>query len=280
MSLLTVLNFSAGRQSSCLLWMVLLGDLDTPDNFIVLSADPGMEDSRTYEYREMMFDRCKIAGIEAYVAPGPNLYEDLTNISPDQSHLDNPPYYTLDEDWNYGKLRHKCTEEYKIRPMDRFIRHYMEEHFGIHHNARRGLGTDTVEKWIGFSYDEVERVKRDRRNYIKLSYPLIDMKMTIEDVEQYYEENNLPVPPRSACNACFANGTKTFYQMWKNRPSDWKQAVEVDESIRDLSNIGVNDEVYVHNKRIPLTALAELKFEDPDPEDMDNWACTSGHCFI
>lgn len=45
---LVALSCSGGVQSICLLEMVLRGDIEKPLRFVVLIADPGMEDARTY----------------------------------------------------------------------------------------------------------------------------------------------------------------------------------------------------------------------------------------
>lgn len=274
---LTVLNFSAGKQSSALLWMVLRGELKRPENFIVLRADPGMENSETYEYVSLMEKECAKQGIQIYKAPGPNLYKDLTELDGSESRLDNPPYWTKDEKGKIGRLRQKCTRAYKIAPMDRFIRDYLEEHFGISKKNSR-LGNGIVEKWIGFTLDEAHRIKPPQRKYIRFRYPLIDLEMKKEDTLAYYYENDLPIPPRSVCNACFANGLDTLEEMYKNRPEDWKQAVRVDKAVRNLESIGVHDDVYVSHTGRPLEQLAKEGFTKD--YDKDDWSCDSGYCFI
>lgn len=274
---LTVLNFSAGKQSSALLWMLILGHIPIPENFIALRADPGMENSETYDYAEMMTSRCREVGIEVHVAPGPNLYEDLVNLDSEVARLDNPPYWTRDEKGSIGRLRQKCTRFYKIAPMDRFIREYLHEHHGISQKAKR-LGEGIVEKWIGFSLDEAPRIKPPKRKYIRFRYPLIEFELTKDDIVEYYAAFDLPIPPRSVCNACFANGLGTLKEMYENRPLDWLQAVEVDEAVRDLSQIGVTDDVFVSHTGKPLKQLAKEGFTEG--VDKDEWSCDSGYCFV
>lgn len=275
---LTVLNFSAGKQSSAILWMVLMGKIPIPENFIVLRADPGMENSKTYQYAALMESECSKAGIELFTAPGPNLYEDLVNLSStDKTRIDNPPYWTKDEKGKVGRLRQKCTKAYKITPMDRFIRQVLEDRFGISKRTKR-LGEGVVEKWIGFTLDEAHRIKPPSRKYIRFRYPLIDLELSRDDTLAFYHDHDLPVPPRSVCNACFANGLDTLKEMFENRPEDWKQAVEVDKSVRDLSQIGIHDEIYVSHTAESLEDLAANGFTEG--VDKDDWSCDSGYCFI
>lgn len=278
--ILVVLNFSGGKQSSAILWMVLLGDIPRPDNFLVLHADPGMENRRTYEYVEMMFEECSKQGISAFTVDGPNLYEDLTRGTT-KTRIDNPPYWTVDEDGDVGKLMQKCTKAYKIEPMDKALREWMECEMDIKKNNCR-LGYGVVEKWIGFSFDEMHRVKGPRQKYQRFGFPLIDLKMTNADVVDYFLDNDLPIPPRSVCNACFANGLKTLRQMYEERPEDWEQAVRVDRSIRDMSAWGVDQTAFVSRTTMPLEELARRGFDVSGEleDDDDDYSCDSGFCFV
>lgn len=277
--LLVVLNYSGGKQSSCLLWQLLRGDIPRPDPLLVVNADPGMENSLTYDYNRMMAERCYDAGIPFLAVEGPNLYKDLLNLSSSgRSRIDNPPYWTLDEHGSHGRLMQKCTQHYKIAPMDRAIRIYMEKQFGINRDSKR-LGNGIVEKWIGFAYDEIDRIKNPGQKYVRFRFPLIEAKMRRDDVVAYFQKNDLPVPPRSVCNACFANGIDTLKDMHTHRPQDWQQAVAVDNAVRDLSVVGVRDTVFVSKTMIPLEELAERGFQLDDKTDQDRWSCDSGYCF-
>lgn len=275
--LITTLSFSAGRGSGCLLWMVLLGDVEVDrDNFYILNADPGMENSETYAYIDMMREECRKRGFEIITVPGPNLYEDIITLKDtDKTRFDNPPYWPAK-----GKpLLQKCTKYYKIAPMDRAVRRILEENYGVSSVSKR-IGENIVRKFIGFTYDEAKRIKPPEQKYQYFEYPLIDKGMTKHDVQKYYRDNKLPIPPRSVCNACFANGLITLADMWTNRPDDWAQAIEVDEAIRDLSQVGVREKCFVSKTRMPLkdlpTAVLPGFFDDVE----DDYSCDSGFCMI
>ena len=156
----------------------------------------------------------------------------------------------------------------------------MERHLGISRKSTR-LGEDTVCKWIGFSQDEWMRIKEAKQKYIYFEYPLIERRMTKTDIAVYYLKHNLQPPPRSVCNACFANDVATFKEMHDNRPDDWAQAVAVDEAIRDLTQIGVVDECFVSSTLLPLRELAARGFIlDAKVAEQDSESCHSGHCFV
>lgn len=274
--LLTTLSYSAGVQSHALLEMVLLGILPKPDNFLVLNADPGMEDSRSYEFVETTKLRCKERGIDFITASGPNLYNDLTSLDK-ISRVDNPPYWTKNkETGKIGKLQQNCTRHYKIRPMQKALRQYMLEKFGISLGNRY---PPTVETWIGFAADEKNRCSINKTKYIKIRYPLIEMELDRYKIEGFYLQNNIEKPPRSVCNACFANGLAYFEDMFLNRPEDWDKAVKIDESIRDMTKFGIKDEVFVSYSCIPLKDMPNLKFKKFDNNYIEH-RCNKGSCFL
>ena len=153
MTKLTVLNFSGGKQSSALLWMVIRGEIKIDKSrFVVLNADPGMENSDTYKYVEKMRAECEKNGIDFVTVPGPDLYEDLVTLSnTDKTRLDNPSYWA-DKEGEPKPLMQKCTKHYKIAPMDREIRRILASKFGISRKSKR-IGENIVNKFIGFAYD-------------------------------------------------------------------------------------------------------------------------------
>ena len=274
---LTVLNYSAGRQSTALLWMLLRKEIPMPDNLVVLNADPGMENTQTYAHVQMMAEECRMSGIFFMTVDGPNLLQDILSLpNSGGTHLDNPPYWTRASDGSRGKLRQSCTHYYKIAPMDREVRRQLEERCGISSRSTRP-GEGIVEKWIGFSYEEQFRAKAPVQKYVRFRYPLIEMKMTTVQVEQYYRDRGLPMPPKSMCNACFAHSTKSLHDMYRNRPADWQQAVQVDRAIRDWTQIGVRQPVYISQTLRPLEDLARSGFQSDDQADE---VCEAGYCFV
>lgn len=277
--LVQCLSFSGGRQSTLLFWMALLGHIPVdPGNFLVLTADPGMEDSRTYPHIEEMQERGRRAGFTCLTVEGPNLYDDIVALGDNgRTRLDNPPYWTDNGPGRKeGRLRQGCTKYYKIAPMDRALRAYLCERHGISRVTCR-LPAGCVEKWIGFGVSEVQQIKSSQQKYITFRYPLIEQRA---DIDNYFAEIDRPMPPRSVCNACFSNGLDHYQDMYENRPGDWAQAVAVDDAVRDWSQIGVNNPVYVSKTLTPLRELATNGFRLPGRENVEDYSCDSGLCFL
>lgn len=278
--LLRVLNYSGGKQSTWLLWELLLGLRPLPDNLIVLNADPGMENCNTYKHVAAMKSLCDLVGIHFETVQGPNLYNDLLALKgTGKTRFDTPAYWTKDAKGKLGKLKQKCTREYKVAPMDRAIRRILSERFGISPKSGR-LPANCVEKWIGFSASEIMRIKPSSQKYVYFRYPLIEDGLTNAQIVGLYLKHGKTIPPRSVCNACFANGVDTLREMHQNRPGDWAQAVAVDAAVRDWSQIGVREQVYISKTLTPLEQLAaqDFKLTTNDESMPEGLSCDSGYC--
>ena len=276
--LLTVLNYSGGVQSTAILELVLAGDIKVSlDKFLVMSADPGMEDSRTYAHMDRMRPRVLAAGITWITTREKNLYKDLINISVSgRTRMDNPPFWTKKKNGKLGQLSQKCTREYKIRPMDRAIRRHLLETQGI---AVRGRVPGYVEKWIGFGADEQHRVKEPSVKYQRFAYPLIERGLDRDAVNALYTARGWSRPPRSVCVACFANDSAFFEDMRVTRPGDFEKAVAVDEAFRAAApQIGITEEVFVSRNLVPLRRLHQKEFSIED-RAAEAASCDSGYCF-
>jgi hypothetical protein len=278
---LTALSFSAGTGSAWLLWAVLLDIIPRPKNFIVVNADPGMENKHTYDYVSIMQGECIKAGIPFIRATGPSLYRELLELKASgATRFDNPPYWTKDRiTGKVGQLRQKCTKQFKIAPMDRAIRAWMADNIGVPIGAT-DMGTDAVRRWIGFTNDEWMRIKEDRKVFEFCEYPLVDLKINRADLPGLYLKHGKPMPPRSVCNACFANDVSYLKAMAVDRPEDFECACLIDDEIRDLTCIGITDECYVSSTCIPLRVLAANGFVISGAiKEQDEVRCHSGHCF-
>ena len=282
--LLVALNYSGGVQSEWMLWRVLLGLVERPKYFAVFNANPGMENGRTQPHVDAMRFECAKQGIDFVTAPGPDLLQDILAIKTNgRTRLDTPPYWTPGKR-EVGTLKQACTKHYKIAPMDRAVRLWLKRRWGIGLRNHRALRTGAVEKWIGFTADEQPRAdsvtRSKHQRYVSFRFPLIDDGLTKSDIVDEFISRGLPLPERSMCNACPYHGLRSLKQMHDERPVDWAQAVAVDESIRDWSQIGVKEPCFVSKTLLPLTVLAERGFDLGNDLKNDLHQCSSGVCFV
>jgi hypothetical protein len=277
---ITALSHSGGSQSQFMLEMILRGEWEKPLRFVVLNADPGMEDSRTYRFVRDTRRRCQAAGIDYITAAGPNLWVDLVNsINNGATRIDNPPFWCKKPDGSRGRLAQKCTAYYKIAPMDRALRHYMSKKHGVSWNTKH-IRPGLVEKWIGFAADEWHRCSESVQGYITLRFPLIERNIDRLAIEGRYLKDGIPKPPRSVCAACFANGLDYFREMYLDRPEDWEKAVDVDNAIEFWHERGITEyPVFVSASLIRLRDMPAINFGAND-EDLSEHHCNSGVCFL
>lgn len=269
--LLRVLNFSAGRQSYAIAKMVLAGEIKIDAPYMVVSADPGNEHKYTYRFRDHMLSEFRQRGIHAVVAKGPKMLDDLrARKAEGKTRIDNAALWSAPN----GQLSQTCTREFKIRPMYREVLKYAYKLFG------RSLPDNSIECWIGFCWDERHRIKPlndDRRMQVR--YPLIDRRMTKDDILDWYIENQEEMPPPSVCNHCWANGVETLKRIHDTDPEGWKKAVEYDELSRDMTQFGIRSECFVSRTLVPLRELADSGFSISGKSSVE-YSCDSGFCFV
>lgn len=275
---ITALSHSGGVQSQFVLEMILRGEWERPFRLVVLNADPGMEDSRTYRFVRDTRRRCQAAGIDYITANGPSLYADLVNmISNGAKRIDNPPFWVKKPDGKVGQLIQGCTQIYKIAPMRRALRNYLATKYGVTNGVLR---SGFVDMWIGFAADEWHRCSESDVNYIRNTFPIIEQKWDRAMIEGWFLNTGTPKPPRSVCAACFSNGLDYFEEMYRERPEDWEKAVDVDNAVEKWHLCGITDyPVFVSKSLIRLRDMPAMNF-GTDREDLSEHHCNSGVCFL
>ncbi len=115
-----------------------------------------------------------------------------------------------------------CTREFKIKPIDNFLKKF-----------------NGVEIMIGLNYNERERTgNHGLGENIKYSYPLIENKITREMCIEFLELYNLeprfpPYMQRGGCVGCFYKSKKEFYAMAHLSPDEFKEVEDIEIDIQD-----------------------------------------------
>lgn len=159
----------------------------------------------------------------------------------------------------FGRVKRQCTSEYKIEPIERFIRY---ELLGLTPGDRVPK-TVMLEQVIGISFDEAGRAVRIRERFkvkpwSKCLFPLIEMKMTRTDCQDYLRAFGMPHPaPRSACTFCPFHSEEEWKRL-KELPAEWARIVEIDYALRKLGNIvnrGAKQKMYLHRSCRPIDTV-------------------------
>ena len=218
-------SYGGGVQSVALAVAVRHGLLPRPDHIVM--ADTGRELSATWAYldnhvRPMLAE----VGLTVKVAPHTLATVDVYSR---RGTLLIPAYHGT------GKLSTYCSGEWKARVIRRYL---------------RSVGVRSCRTWLGFSTDEIERIKPNKRgDWQKLWWPLaMDLRWNRATCHAMIAEAGLPPVPKSACWMC-PNRNNAEWRAVRSDPQDWPRAIQFDREIRQRDTRGG---VFVHWSGKPL----------------------------
>jgi hypothetical protein len=247
----TVLNYGGGRQTVAMCVLITRGVLPRPD--VIVMADTGRENPSTWEYLEQhMKPFLAQHGLAVEVAPHSLATVDLYSGNGDLL----LPVFTAT-----GKLRTYCSNEWKRRVVDRYLR-----------SKEIKSGT----QWIGFGFEERKRWAGKHGNTDgkwTTICPLVDLMINTATCLKIIESAGLPEPHHSACWMCPHKRNSEWRHIRDSYPDKWTEACELDTEIR------ANDEqggVFLHHDRVPLSQ-ANI---DVDESEGKIQQCTLGVCFV
>ena len=285
---LNVLSFGAGAQSTAVLLMSCLGELPKLD--CAIFADTGWEPKAVYRQFEWAKGVAERHGIPVQKVSNGNIRSDMMRAylrKEDHSNKDggrwaNMPFFTKDKrTGKVGLTRRQCTNEYKITPIEKFIK---TELLGLKPRGRWPIDV-AVRHWFGISADETGRIsqpaytKTVKRPGLfgeveeKVSvpirwkanvYPLIGVElrgtwerlrinehwMDREACVQWTADHGFPAAPKSACIGCPFHGEDMWQAMKESEPEDWEDACQFDDAIRDRG--GMRGQLFLHRSCTPL----------------------------
>lgn len=268
--MIRILSLGAGVQSTTVLLMSCRGELPKLD--CAIFADTGWEPKAVYEHFDWLKPYSEAHGIPVHVISHGNIKEDALvsrvrgTIKEGSRWVSMPlrtlyegfePVYETNEIWDEegeeyrtvetdeiigkrwirreGMIRRQCTAEYKIAPIEKFIR---RELMGLKPRQRAPRGV-VIEQWMGISTDERQRARVSIKPWIDFRYPLIvDLGMTrwhcIAWLKKNYPERNVP---RSACIGCPYRSNEEWRYLKETAPTDWEDACVFDDQIRNCGGI-------------------------------------------
>jgi len=243
----TVLSLGAGVQSSTVALMSAKGDLPPVD--VAIFSDTGWEPKAVYEWLDWLETQLPFP---VHRVAKSNIREDQIEAralgqAVEGKRWASMPYYIKNPDGSRGMVRRQCTSEYKIQPIEKFIKSQI---LGLKHRQRMPK-EHVIDQWFGISLDEIQRCKvpfvdKWRRNV----YPLVERRMTRGHCLEWMAENNFPPPPRSACIGCPFHSDEEWQRI-KNGPADeWESLVEFDKAVRHAE--GMRGETYLHRSCLPI----------------------------
>lgn len=241
-----VLSYGGGRQTVAMLVLVCKGILPRPDH--ILTADTGREVSSTWKYLdEHMRPYLAQYGMHVEVAPHSLAAVDLYGHNGDLL----LPVFT-----NTGKLQTYCSNEWKARVCQRYLRAH---------------GIAGACQWIGFAFDERSRWnKPEEHGPWPRRFPLVELMINSVDCPRIIASAGLPVPNKSRCWNCPHQNNEEWREL---TPVEFEAACKLDDEIRENDEMGG---VFLHQSRVPLR---EADLSAPDRKE-PNRQCGLGMCML
>tara|TARA_R100000426_G_scaffold87147_1_gene70547 strand:+ start:1327 stop:2163 length:837 start_codon:yes stop_codon:yes gene_type:complete len=273
---LRVLSLGAGVQSSTLAFMIQKGQVPMVD--FAVFADTGGEPDNVYKWLDFIKNN---VDYPVHVVQERNLEKDIVDAAEGKYNAFTIPFYTLNtKNGKKGFLRRQCTGHYKIKPIIKEVRRML----GYSKGERIPYKETKVEMVLGISLDEIVRMRDNELKYIENQYPLInDFRMKRHDCFMWLQNNNYPIPEKSACYFCPFHSHSTWVELKKKQPAEFLKAVEIDKRIRHQEiHKGKLDpeEFYLHNSCKPLEEVVHDDTQQDLFLDQFNNVCDEGMCGV
>lgn len=225
-----VLSYGGGVNSVALMILVIRENLPLDE---VVFADTGGEVPETYDYLAITRGYLQTQGIPFTVVAkrGPSLYANAWRRRVLPSAV-----------WRW------CTRDYKVTPI---LRHY------------RSLGKH-VNQYLAIAWDEIERLKDSRVDYVTNLYPLVDRRITRADCVVLIEEAGLPVPPKSSCFFCPFGSLDRWRWLHETHPTLYQEATALEEHSKHFPAQRLTDQAFRKRTEVSLRTLAAT-FESGAP---------------
>lgn len=231
--MINVISLGAGKQSSYMLINALEGRYKLKPDFAIFS-DTGCEPKYVYEYLEWLKVYCKKNhNFDIITVTAGSLQQDVIDyVGGKRKRVAMIPL-RLDAD---GMMMRQCTSDYKTAPLRRYLQ-----------KIREG---QRVRLWIGISLDEMERAKTCDVKYIDHYYPLLENRITIDQILLFFETRKLPEPGKSACLICPFHSFNYWSLLKRWHRDEFEEACKFDDTIRNYP--GLKKKAYLSNQLKPL----------------------------
>jgi len=237
-----VLLYGGGTQSTGLLLMILDGVIDVKIDDAIYSdtfSEPKFVDNYILKVKDYVYKKYGFI-INIVNKPGQGLEYDIKNNTGER--IASLPLFTA----NGGMIRRQCTMEYKIIPINKYIKQKYE----VGRKIKKSI--PLINRLFGISLDEIERCKQSTDWWAINDYPLVMARMYRHEVINYIAKNHpqLSHPPKSSCVFCPFHNDQYWRELKKKHHIEFERACNIDELIRNNSKL--SNRCYLHKSMIPL----------------------------
>jgi len=187
---ITVQSFGGGVQSVALLIL----NIRSGEDFIPVFANVGdnAENPDTLSYIEEYVKPLCIRNYVPFLTISTrDLYDEIVGN----------PHPSIPVFSGKAQFARICTSEKKVKPVDKAIRRLLkpDENGAL---VQLGISVDELQRAKFGCWEKRDIYGRYFGFWKKLSYPLIDARLSREDCKHIIREYGLPVPPKSSCWFC------------------------------------------------------------------------------
>jgi len=247
-----VWSCGGGVQSTAIAALIVSGRLPVPDYAAIV--DTNRELSSTWKYMEEVTAPAllKVGCVLHRIDKRDFATVDLFGGKDGDSLL--IPAFTDSGD-GVGKLPGYCSNEWKYRPLQRWL---------------RKNSVNSAQMWMGISTDEMKRASFPTGAWTK-RYPLIEQRMNRGDcMALVTQKMGWPEPPRSSCWMCPNHTQVEWRDIKENHPSDWRKVVAFEKHIQKT-----DPHAWLHGDCKPIS---DCDFTDQNESMFTR--CASGMCFV
>lgn len=233
---LNIISLGAGKQSTYMLIQALEGKWGIIPDYAVFS-DIGCEPQMVYDYLEWLKSYVKDKyNFDITIVSNGNLMSDtLDFLNGKTKRVATPPFYMSEG----GIMKRHCTTDYKIVPIRRFYQKIR--------NKKK------IRQWIGISLDEMQRMKISNVKYIDNYYPLVEDKIRLSDIKNWYKKTEFKEPMKSSCMICPFHSNGYWKRFKKLFPIEFEKVCEFDDAIRNYPTL--KSQAYLSRHLKPLREI-------------------------
>lgn len=261
-----ILSCGAGMQSTALCLMACEKALLGYDKYplvpiydAVIFCDLGKEPPWVYSQVAFMQNACKEAGIN-FVVLDTHLYQDIINNFGIRRVVA-IPWWTIGEDGKPGKLQRKCTIDYKIDKIQKYVKWNLLGYKKYQRIKEEDKGAH--EMHIGFSVEETQRIFDSKHPLFVNRFPLADMGLERANNYAYCRDVWGLVTKASACNFCPFHRNYFFQHLKENYEEEYEELVEFDNLLeREQPNSPIRSQIFISRSRKRICDLTCEECQD------------------
>ena len=262
-----ICSLGGGKASTAMFLKSLHGHIDAKVDAAIW-ADTGREPQSTHDTVERLTEYAKDFGVPVYIVRAKLGDGDIWKAMLDpNSRNGQMPMFFYNLEGKKTMLRRYCTNEFKVFPIRRLLR-----------SEFKATYKNPVNTWLGYTVDEVSRMKPSNVKYEVRRYPLIEHRIYRSQCIEYLKKHGWDMVERSACTGCPYRLDSEYDILTDIEKINLEQFEEELNKNGYQMKEGAEDrvEVRVHSS---MTPIVERPYKDNQQLNLFDDVCDGASCF-